>query len=168
CRRWWNAKLLRRLQDEGIALAPVRAESERDQANRILTPMPWKIACEIIDADSRLRDLRAVVESQGKNGGGRPPPQINTIRLFAFALYLSEIVGQQGVETRCLRRKKRDKRVMCGLTDSRIHGGCALRRGDAGVAVITAEQSIHGIENRDVHNSHCTARAPRSELFAEH
>src|SRR5207249_3208049 len=74
CRRRRNAKLLRRFQDESIALAPVCAESERDQANRILTPMPREIACEIIDADTRLRNLRAVVDSHGKNGSGRPPP----------------------------------------------------------------------------------------------
>src|SRR5437763_17098335 len=56
---------------------------------------------------------------------------------------------------------------MRGLTDSRIHGGWALRQ-DTGVAPVTAEQSIHCVENCDVHNSHCPARAPRPVLFAEH
>ena len=56
---------------------------------------------------------------------------------------------------------------MRGLTDGRIHGGWALRQ-DTGVAPVTAEQSIHCVENCDVHNSHCPARAPRPELFAEH
>ena len=130
--------------------------------------MPREIACEIIDADTRLRNLRAVVDSQGKNGSGRPPPQIDAVHLFVFVFYLSEIVSQQRIETRCLRWKKRNERVMRGLTDSRIHGGCALRGGDTGVAVVTAEQSIHCVENRDMHNSHCPARAPRPELFAEH
>src|SRR5207237_5084600 len=75
CRRRRNAKLLRRFQDECIALAPVRAESKRDQANRLLTPMPGVIACEIIDADTRLRNLRSFIDSRCKDGTGGPPTE---------------------------------------------------------------------------------------------
>src|SRR5207249_11801595 len=54
-RRRRNAKLTGRLDDEGFAITPMRAESERDQADRILAPVSGLIAGEIIYADVWLR-----------------------------------------------------------------------------------------------------------------
>src|SRR5207244_12307282 len=66
-RRRWNAKLTGRLDDEGFAITPMRAESERDQADRILAPVSGLIAGEIIYADARLRGLWAGICPQVKN-----------------------------------------------------------------------------------------------------
>src|SRR5206468_6640489 len=53
-----RAELTGRCHDERYALAPVRTQSERDQAYWILPPVPGLIAREIIDANARLRKLR--------------------------------------------------------------------------------------------------------------
>ena len=72
CRRRWNAELTGGLQNEWNAFAPVRAERERDQADRILAPVTRLIAGEIIYAHPRFGNLRAVVIPKGKNGGSGP------------------------------------------------------------------------------------------------
>ena len=52
-----RAKLSRRVDHKWNALAPVRAQRERDQAYWILPPVPGLIARKIIDADGRAREL---------------------------------------------------------------------------------------------------------------
>src|SRR5260370_34948098 len=67
-----NAKLAARLHDKRFAFAPMRAERDRDETDRILAPIAGHLVWKIIDAKMRLWNLRAVVRAQRENGRGRP------------------------------------------------------------------------------------------------
>ena len=74
-----RAELSRRVDDKGDALAPVRTQCERDQADWILPPMPGLIARKIIDTDTRFRELRTIIETHRQNSCSRPLPQIDPV-----------------------------------------------------------------------------------------
>ena len=57
----------------------MRTQRERNQADWILPPMPGLIARKIIDADTRLRDLRTIIETHRQNSCSRPLPQIDPV-----------------------------------------------------------------------------------------
>ena len=52
----------------------MRPYREREQADRVLPPVPRLIARKIIDAEGRVRNLRAIVNTHGQNGGRRSVP----------------------------------------------------------------------------------------------
>ena len=74
-----RAELTRRADHERKALAPVRTQGERDQADWILPPVAGLIAGEIIDADGRIRNLRTIVETHRENGCGGSMAQIDSV-----------------------------------------------------------------------------------------
>ena len=74
-----RAELTRRVDYKRNALAPVRAERERNQADWILPPVAGLIARKIIDANVRLGNLRTIIETHGQDGCSRPLPQIDPV-----------------------------------------------------------------------------------------
>jgi hypothetical protein len=78
-RRRRRAELTRRTDYEWEALAPVRAQCERNQTDWILPPMSRLIARKIIDANARLGDLRTIVETHRENRCSRPLSQIDPV-----------------------------------------------------------------------------------------
>ena len=69
-----RAELTRRADHERNALAPVRAQRERNQADWILPPVPGLIARKIIDANARLGNLRTIIETHRQDGCSRSLP----------------------------------------------------------------------------------------------
>src|SRR6185436_8781154 len=74
-----RAELSRRVDDKGDALAPVGAQRERDQTDRILAPMSGQIAWNVIDADTWLGDLRTIIETHRQDGCSRTVPQVDPV-----------------------------------------------------------------------------------------
>ena len=53
------------------------------------------------------------------------------------------------------------------LADGGLHGQCAIRRADAGVALIFADHRVYRVEHRDVDDGHRPAGSAWTELFVE-
>ena len=70
----------RRPEHERRHLAPVRAERERDLADRVLAPMARLVARDVVDADPRLGVLRAVVRPQREDRRRGAPPELDALR----------------------------------------------------------------------------------------
>src|SRR5436190_17038653 len=77
-----RTELTRRTDHEWNALAPVRAERERNQTDRILPPVSGLVARKIIDANCRLGNLRPIIETHRENGCSCPLPNRSRL-LFA-------------------------------------------------------------------------------------
>ena len=57
----------------------MRTQREWNQAYWILSPVPGLIACKIIDANARLGDLRAIIETHGQDRCSRALPEIDPV-----------------------------------------------------------------------------------------
>ncbi len=166
-RRRRNAKLAGRLQDECRAFTPVCAQRERDQTDRVLTPIAGHLVREIIDAEMWLGNLRAIICAERENCCGSALAQRNAIRAFVLVADLREIVGQERVERRCLRRIKRDQCVVRRLRDGCIERDRRLYRLKPGVTSVAAKDGVDRIENRNVDNGHGATGATGPKLLAK-
>src|SRR6266508_710671 len=89
--RWkWNPELLGRPQSKRCNVSPVCAQSERDQTDRVLAPLPRLITGDEIDADTRLGTLRAIVGSKREDLGRRLVSEIDSVRFSTSVRDLSE------------------------------------------------------------------------------
>ena len=94
-------------------------------------------------------------------------PSSMPARLCASVRDLAEVLGEQLVEARSLRREHRDQRVVRRLRDRGVHRGAGAARREAGVALVAAVDRVHRIEHRDVDDRHRAARPAGPELLAE-
>jgi hypothetical protein len=140
------------------------AQSERDQTYRILSPMAWQIAREIIDANARLGDLRTIIETHREDGCSRSMSQIDPVCFLVLVADGSQILREIVVESCRLRWEQRRQSIACGLGDRRVYGHWARRGMRTGV---TADDRVERVEHCDVHNRHGPAGTPRSELFTK-
>ena len=146
----------------------MRAQRDRNEADRILSPMTRQVACRIIDAEMKFRFLRAIGNARGEYRGRDLFPECNPIAFLLVALDAQKILRQGLVKGGFLRRKKRNEGVMRCLRHSRDGRNWMRGRVDSGVALISAQNRIDCVEDRDVNNGHGTAGAAGAELFAKH
>ncbi|PYS67629.1 MAG: hypothetical protein DMF73_18875 [Acidobacteria bacterium] len=165
--RRWRAELSRRVDHERNAPAPVRTQSERDQTDRILPPVPRLVARKIIDANARLGELRTIIETHRQNCCSRAVPQIDPICFLLRVPDRSQIFCQVAIKSRRLRWEKRRQGVARRLADRRIYGHWTRRGLRPSVTRVTADDRVKRIEHGDVDNRHRPAGAPRPELFSE-
>src|SRR4029077_5269970 len=68
--RWRRRlELSRGLYHERFAFTPMRAQSDRAEADWILSPVTRQVACRIIDAEMNFRFLRAIGNARGEYRG---------------------------------------------------------------------------------------------------
>lgn len=127
------------------------------------------LAGEVFVVHQWIRPGAAVIGTPGENRRRGAAPDFPAVR-FRFSIPrpdLRQVRRQQVIEALSLRGKHRDQRVVGCLCDGGIDGRAATGRSYAGVAVIAADDGIHGIEYRDVHDRNGAARATGTDLFAE-
>ena len=78
-----------------------------------------------------------------------------------------QVFRKKTVEGRSLRREQRDQRIVACLADCGVQRSRAASCRHPGVALVTANDRIYGIEHRDVNDRHRPGRAGRAKLFAE-
>ena len=83
----------------------MRAHRDWNHTDRILPPMSGLIAREIIDPEARLWNLRAIISTQCKDGSGSVAAQSDAVGAFIIIVLRSQILRQQRIECRCLRRE---------------------------------------------------------------
>src|SRR5262249_45428671 len=142
-----HAKLRGRRHDERPDLPPVGAEREGELADGILAPLSRSITSKEVDADARLRMLRAVVSPQRQDGGGGPVAKRYPIILRAAIRNRGEVIGELLIKARGLRWKERRQGVVCRLHNGGLHGGPRRRRGQPHVALIATSDGIHRVED---------------------
>ena len=113
--------------DERFASAPMRAERDWDQADWILPPVTRKVACEIIDAQMKLRYFRAIGNARGQYRGGDLFAKCHPIAFLLVAIDAQKVVRQFLVKGGLLRRIKGNESVM-----RRLCHGCHWSKRDAG------------------------------------
>src|SRR6202011_3473029 len=77
------------------------------------------------------------------------------------------IVSQKRIKRGCLRRIKRDERIVRSLRDRGIKRDPRLYGLDSGITLVATEDGVDRIENCDVNNSHRATGATGSELLAK-
>ena len=161
-------ELARRAQDERLHLAPLRAQRDRDQADRILPPFARTGAGDVIDAHQGSACCRTVVDATGQDGRGRALAERDAPRLQVPVRELVEVFGEEGIESRRLRRPELHHRVVRRLRDGDVEAGGALHRGKAGVATeVVAGDGVHGVEHGDVDDRESLGLSAGAELLAE-
>ena len=80
----------------------MRAQSERNQADRVLAPMAWKVAREIVDSDARFGNFDTIALAHGEDSSGHALAQINAVRSLNGIANSGKLFGQTGVEARGL------------------------------------------------------------------
>src|SRR5438105_10896826 len=90
-------------------------QSDRNQADGVLTPMPWLITGQIVDADMWFRDLGAIAGSHGEGGSCYAVTKVNTIRPLGTVKHTGKIFSQTSVHRRRLRRVKSNQGVTRSL-----------------------------------------------------
>jgi len=85
-----------------------------------------------------------------------------------FIFYSAQVFGQHRIETGRLRWKEHDQSIVCSLADGGLHRKRTGRRTEASVTFVFTNDSIHGVEHRDVNNRNRASSAARPNLFAEH
>ena len=167
--RWRRraAKLVSRLQHERPALAPMRAQSERNQADRVLAPMARQVTGYPIDSDVRFGNLGPIALALSEDGSSHAPAQINAVRSFVVVVDPRQVFGEPRVEGRGLRWIKRNQRVVRALADRGDERERVTRRVNSCKAVVAAVNGIDRVENRDMHDGHRAAGPARPELLAK-
>jgi len=112
-----HPELIARADHERRDLAPVRAERERAQADRILAPLSRRVARDEVDSDVRLRVPRAVVDAPGENRTGRRPSELDPVDLGAPLRDGPQVLDEQIVERGRLGRVEADQRIVRGQRD---------------------------------------------------
>ena len=162
-----HPELIARAEHERLDLAPVRAERERTQADRILAPLPRRIARDEVDSDVRLWVPRTVVTTPGEDRAGRCAPELDPVDLGAPLRDGPQVLDEQLVERGRLGRVETDQRVVRGQRDggrSRRFGGSGTK---PGIALTPADDRVHRVEDGDMHDRHGPTRSPGSQLLAE-
>jgi hypothetical protein len=145
----------------------VRAERERDQADRVLAPVAGVVVREVVDVHGGLGMLRAVPRAHGEDRGRGRRAERGAVRLGLAVGDQREVVRERRVEARALRREQRDERVVRSLRDRGLAGLVARTGVEAHVALVAAVDREQRLEHRDVHDRHRARRATRPELLAE-
>ena len=83
--------------------------------------MPGLVARQIIDSHARLGNLRAIVNSYGKNGCSRPVPQIDPVCFLLRVSDKRQILRQVRIKSRRLRWEHCRQGVARGLADRGAH-----------------------------------------------
>ncbi len=150
-----HAELVARPEHEGLDLAPVRAQRHRQQADRVLSPDPGAVARNVIAPHPRFGMIRAVILAESENGGRGTATRDDAARLRQRAArHANQVLDEQAVEERPLRREERYERVAGGLGDRGVHRGVPERGGDAGVALVASPDGVDGVVDRDVDDGH--------------
>ena len=157
--RYW----LRDAQHEGSTSAPVRAEGDRDQADRVLAPDAGRRrrgrsrspSAARGAASHRRRAARGWRQRRAGRARRRARARSRSLtRARSSASGASKSVGLGG--------EHRDQRVMRRLGDGRVEGGAARRGAQAGVAPVAARDRVDRVEDRDLHDRDRAARAARA------
>src|SRR5206468_7158447 len=104
-------------EHERLDLAPVRAERERTQADRILAPLPRRVARDEVDSDVRLWVPRTVVNTPGEDRAGRCAPELDPVDLGAPLRDGPQVLDEQLVERGRLGRVEADQPAAPGQRD---------------------------------------------------
>src|SRR5260370_28404861 len=99
-------------QNERLALAPMRAKSERKLAEGILAAMAGLVAGYPFGAHGRFGMLRPITRAQRKNCRRCASAQINAVVLRLWIDNLRKVLGQPGLKAGRLRRKQRAPCIM--------------------------------------------------------
>jgi hypothetical protein len=162
-----HAELVARLEDKRPHRTPTRTESERAPPDRILPPLPWIVAGEEVDADVRLRLLRAVIAPQREDGGGGTAADVEPVHHRAPVRQRAEVGGERLVHEARLRREERDQGVVRRRGDRGAHRRALPRRRLIGVARVPPRDRVHRVEDRDVDDRHRPTRPTWAQLLAE-
>jgi hypothetical protein len=109
--------------------------------------------------------LRAVVGSEREDRCGGLSSKIDAVLLGASVVDLTQVFGQERVETLCLRGKQLDQGIVGRLRDRGMHGGAFACGGKASVTLVTANDRVHRIEDRDVDDRKRPGRSQGAELL---
>jgi hypothetical protein len=72
----------------------VRAERDWNQADWILPPVSRKVACEIVDAQMKLRYFGAIANARSQDRGGNLFAQCDTVAFLLVASDAQNVVRQ--------------------------------------------------------------------------
>ena len=109
----------------------------------------------------------AVVGAPREDGGGGRAPELDPVGLGAPIGENGEVVDELRVQIGLLRGKEGDERVVRGQRDRGLHRGAVGSGAKTRVTLVAADDGVHGVEDRDVHDGHRPTRSPRSDLFSE-
>ena len=84
------------INDKRKALAPVRAERDREHAYRILSPMPRLIARKVNLLQCAVREVGSRhLDASGKDGSSSAPAQIDPVRPWLTIVPHRSQIGSQ-------------------------------------------------------------------------